>query len=138
MQDKHILLAVLAQIILTFIAYMKLLVAKKGAEKRGEVDEARRALHPDAWPESVQKVNNNIRNQFEVPVLFYILVLMLYQLKAVDLLAHIGAWTFVASRYGHAFIHLGSNYVPMRRRFFMLTWVSTLFLIGLVAKAILF
>ena len=35
----------------------------------GEVDLARRGLTTTLWPESVVKINNNIRNQFEVPVL---------------------------------------------------------------------
>ncbi len=38
------------------------------------------ALDNDAWPDEVRKVSNNIRKQFQVPVLFYVLVLALYVL----------------------------------------------------------
>ena len=55
------------QILLTITVYVALVVAKSRAIQAGQVDLARRALHADAWPESVQKINNNIRNQFEVP-----------------------------------------------------------------------
>jgi hypothetical protein len=83
------------------------------------VDLERRALHDDAWPDSVIKINNNIRNQFEVPVLFYVLTLLLWQLGDTGLLALSLAWSFVASRVVHAWIHTRSNYVPARRRVFM-------------------
>ena len=52
---EWIFLPVLAQVLLTLVVYAILTVAKGGAAKRGEVDLARRALHDDAWPESVQK-----------------------------------------------------------------------------------
>ena len=54
----------LAQVFLTLIAYVMLVQVKIRAMKAGQVDMARRALHDDAWPESVIKINNNIRNQF--------------------------------------------------------------------------
>ena len=66
-RNELILLPLLAQVLLTILVYVALAVAKSRAVKRGQVDPERRALHADAWPESVQKINNNIRNQFEVP-----------------------------------------------------------------------
>ena len=119
MNSRLILLAVLAQVFLTIAMYIRLNFAKASAIRRGEVDVARRALHDDAWPDSVLKINNNIRNQFEVPVLFYVLVFALVALDAVTTLAVLLAWLFVASRVAHAWVHVGSNYVPMRRRAFM-------------------
>jgi hypothetical protein len=119
MNSRLILLAVLVQIFLTMAVYIRLNFAKASAIRRGEVDLARRALHDDAWPESVVKINNNIRNQFEVPVLFYVLVFVLLTLDAVSPLAVALAWLFVASRIAHAWVHVGRNYVPVRRRVFM-------------------
>jgi hypothetical protein len=115
---NDMLLPVLAQVLLTVAMYFVLAVAKSRAVKAGRVDLGRRALHDDAWPESVMKINNNIRNQFELPVLFYVLALMLWQLGDVDRLTLALAWLFVASRIVHAWIHTRSNYVPARRRVF--------------------
>jgi len=134
---SHLLLPVLAQIALTLFMYIRLAGAKAGAIKRGEVDEARRALHEDAWPESVQKINNNIRNQFEVPVLFYVMALSLISLNAADMAALITCWLFVASRWAHAFVHTGSNYVPLRRNIFMFGVLLVLVLLGLCLRALL-
>lgn len=114
-----LLLPILAQILLTIAMYLKLAVAKSRALRYGQVDLERRALHDDAWPDAVLQINNNIRNQFEVPLLFYVLTLVLWELRAGGMLALALAWVFVISRVLHAWIHTGSNYVPLRRRVFM-------------------
>jgi hypothetical protein len=114
-----LLLPILAQILLTIAMYLKLAIAKSRALREGKVDLERRALHDDAWPDAVLRINNNIRNQFEVPMLFYVLTLVLWELRAGGTLALALAWAFVISRVLHAWIHTGSNYVPLRRRVFM-------------------
>jgi hypothetical protein len=119
MPARLILYPVLVQVLLTMAVYVLLNMAKRKAVGRGEVDEARRALDEDAWPDSVRKINNNIRNQFEVPVLFYVLALTLVAINAVNIVALVLAWLFVLSRIAHVYIHVGSNYVPVRRRVFM-------------------
>jgi hypothetical protein len=118
MNQNSIFLPVLIQIMLVIALYIYLAIAKSRASQRGEVDEDRRALFDDAWPESVLKINNCIRNQFEVPVLFYVLITVLWSLGAVNILVHVVSWLFVATRIVHAYIHTGSNYVPLRRGVF--------------------
>ena len=113
---------ILVQVLLTLATYVLLIKAKIRAMKAGEVDMARRALHDDAWPESVMKINNNIRNQFEVPVLFYVLAFALWALEAVAWPALAAAWLFAISRIVHAWVHIGTNYVPNRRRAFTIGW----------------
>jgi len=132
MNSNLFLLPVLLSIALTMWLYIALAIAKRRAVAAGEVDESRRALHDDAWPDSVLQINNCIRNQFTVPVLFYVLSLMLWQLGETGPLAQALAWGFVASRYVHAWIHTGSNYVPHRRRVFML---GSLLVIAMTALA---
>lgn len=118
MRDLWILAPVLVQVLLTIAMYIRLASAKKRAIAANEVDETRRALHGDAWPDYVMQINNNIRNQFEVPVLFYVLVFALLSLQQADVAAQALAWLFALSRVGHAVVHTGSNYVPLRRRIF--------------------
>jgi hypothetical protein len=118
MNQNLIFLPVLIQIMLVIALYIYLSIAKSRASQRGEVDEDRRALFGDAWPESVLKINNCIRNQFEVPVLFYVLITVLWSLGTVNIFVHVVSWLFVATRIVHAYIHTGSNYVPLRRGVF--------------------
>jgi hypothetical protein len=133
MRADAILLPLLAQVFLTLALYAVLAVAKRRAMQAGLVDLERRALHDDAWPESVIKVSNNIRNQFQLPVLFYVLVIVLWQLGKAGPLAQALAWLFVASRVVHAWVHTGSNVVALRRGVFTFGWVV---LAGMTALAL--
>ena len=119
MDNNYIFVPVIIQVALTLWLYIYLAMAKSQAVKLGEVNEDRRALHGDAWPDSVLKINNCIRNQFEVPVLFYVLIGILWSIGGINIYVHIAAWIFVLSRIVHAVIHTGSNYVPLRRKLFM-------------------
>lgn len=124
---------ILVQVALTLLVYVLLIREKIRCIKAGTVNKERRALHEDAWPDSVLQINNNIRNQFEVPVLFYVVALVLWALEGVGLVALVVAWLFVLSRIVHAWIHLGSNYVPNRRRAFTVGWWLVVALVLLAA-----
>lgn len=136
MDRNLILLPVLAQVVLTLAVYIYLGIVKGKALKTGQVDLDRRALHEDAWPDFVRQVSNNIRNQFETPVLFYALVFVLWGLQAVDALSLGLAWGYVLCRVAHAYVHLGSNFVPLRRRIFTISYLILLAMIVLAGKAI--
>ena len=107
MNNHLIFYPIIAQIILTLWLFVQLATRKGKAVKLSQVDESRRALFDDAWPDEVIAVNNCIRNQFEAPVLFYVLSMLLYALNAVSPLALAVAWLFVLSRLAHAFVHTG-------------------------------
>lgn len=128
MNSSLIFWPVLAQVLLTLIMFILLGVRKAGAVKAGTVNRKQAALNNREWPEDVIKVSNNIANQFEFPVLFYVLCLVLYSIDAVGAVALVFAWLFALSRYAHAYVHIGSNYVPMRLRMFL---IGCLVLIGM-------
>lgn len=120
MEHSLFFLPAILQILLTILLYVALGVAKAKASREGKVNEARRALHADAWPDNVQQINNSIRSQFEIPLLFYVLTLILWQLERTGMFIQVLAWVFVLSRFAHAYVHTGSNVVPLRRRVFSL------------------
>jgi hypothetical protein len=123
---------VIGQVLMTLLIYVRLIKVKIRELKAGRVDMERRSIHEDAWGESVMLINNNIRNQFELPVLFYVVCVVLWALEAVGILALVAAWLFVASRIAHAWVHLTSNYIPNRRRFFTVGWWILVFMVLLV------
>lgn len=135
--SNALLLPMLVQILLVIAMYLRLAIAKSRALAAGSVDLQRRALHDDAWPDAVLCISNNIRNQFEVPTLFYVLSLMLWQLQQSGTLALALAWTFVATRIVHAYIHTTGNHVPTRRRVFMAGVVVLLAMLVLVVWTLL-
>ncbi|KHO65862.1 MAPEG family protein [Pseudomonas flexibilis] len=124
---------VLAQIALTLAIYIVLARRKAGAVKSRAVNMREAALDNRAWPESVVKVSNNLANQFESPVLFYALCLMLHAIDGVSLPALLLAWLYVALRVVHAGIHIGSNQLSRRMPVFVLGTGVLLALLGLSA-----
>jgi hypothetical protein len=129
MKGDLIFWPVLVMVLLTLLIYVRLIKVKIREMKAGRVDMARRGLHEDAWGEAVLQINNNIRNQFELPVLFYVVCGVLWALEAVGILALVAAWLFVLSRIAHAWVHLTSNYIPNRRRFFTAGWWILAFMV---------
>lgn len=136
MNPDLIFIPVLIQVLLTLFVFIRLGQTKELAVRRGEVDQTRRALHDDAWPDTVRKVNNNIRNQFETPVLFYVLVICLWALDASGLPALVVSMIYALLRLAHAAVHLGSNIVKVRKRLFQASVVMLLVLCGLLLLAI--
>ena len=123
MNSNEIFLPVLVQILITITGFMLLGVRKTRAVKSGQVDLEKTALDNDAWPDYVLMVSNNIRNQFQVPVLFYVLCFLLYSIDAVSTTVLYLAWAFVISRAIHAYIHMSSNFVPARFGVFTIGFV---------------
>lgn len=119
MDQKLILIPVLTQVFLTFLVYIGITKAKNKAIASDQVDKSRRALHKDAWPDDVLKFTNNLTNQFEAPVLFFVLCFVILATESVNTFSIAFAWAFSISRYAHAYVHTGSNYVPWRKRLFM-------------------
>jgi hypothetical protein len=134
MKQHLILWPLLAQVMLVLFMYLRLLIVKKREIAAGNVDLKAVALRQELWPDSVLLVNNNLRNQFESPMLFYVLCLVLLGLGAVDISVMGTAAIYVASRYGHAIVHTTSNNVRIRMPLFVVGIVS---LVGLVALAVM-
>lgn len=120
MQAKFILWPVLAQILLILLMYILLIYRKNKAVKTGQVNLKATALDNKAWPSDVLKVSNNIDNQFEIPVVFFVLCLLFHGLNQVNAMVLALAWGYVFTRYVHAYVHVGSNFVPLRMRIFAL------------------
>ena len=137
MNQDLILWPLAAQVLLVLLLFIRLGQVKARAFAAGLIDPAVTALDNDAWPDEVRKVANNIRNQFQVPVLFFVLTLALFARGSADLPALAIAWLFVASRLVHSYIHIGSNYVPNRTRVFTIGVLCVLVLIGLLVRALL-
>lgn len=92
---------------------------RAAAVRSGEVKLRQVALSNDAWPERIKAFGNNYANQFETPVLFYVLVGLALYTGATHWGAVTLAWAYVASRIGHTLVHTGANNVLLRFRIFV-------------------
>lgn len=117
MSLQAVLAPLFVQVALTFVLLFSMAAVRTSALRRREVKIADIALRQPAWPERASKVGNAFHSQLELPLLFYILVILALAARKADLLFVIMSWLFVITRIVHAAIHTGSNYVP--RRFYV-------------------
>jgi len=114
MTNFDLLLPVFVQVALTFVLMFRMAYLRTGALRRKELRIGDIALGEPAWPPRVLQASNAYRNQFELPVLFFVVAAFAMITSKVTLLIVILAWVFVVARLIHAYIHSNSNYVPNR------------------------
>ncbi len=113
---------VVAHAFLVFCLYALLVVRRAAVVRAGKVE--RIAFRENlAEPEESRVVNKAIANQFELPVIFYAVSVLLFMTEADNIVAVVLAWFFVAARYLQVAMHLTGN-LPLRRLSFMLGFVS--------------
>ncbi len=75
-------------------------------------------------PDKLAVYSRHVVNLFEAPLLFYVIILTAFVTgqSAIWLLAL--AWTYVALRYFHSYVHLTSNVVLIRFRIFVVSMLT--------------
>lgn len=111
--QRLLALALLAQVVWTFVVMLRAGAARKKAVEAGAAP-PNALLYPYGWPEAAQKISNNMNNQFETPTLFYALVLLALVAHQASLPIAVLAWIYVASRVLHTTEHAGANRLPLR------------------------
>jgi len=114
MSSATILAPVFAQVSLTFMLLLWLGALRVPAVRRGEVAMRDIALSDEKWPEQTRQASGAFSNQFELPVLFYLAVLLALVVGAASVVFVVLAWLFVATRVAHAAVYISSNDVPRR------------------------
>jgi hypothetical protein len=106
---------VVALVVLTAIVGLMMAVYRNVALIRGAAS-ARyfRSYTADSPAEWVERPARAYMNLLELPVLFYVVCLLMLATGRLDSVQVSLAWVFVVARYGHAFIHIAFNYVPLR------------------------
>jgi hypothetical protein len=113
-----VLLPLFVQVGMTLVLGVWLAGLRTPALRRGEVQPRDIALREPNWPRHITQVSNSFLNQFELPVLFYLLTVLELITKQADLLFVALSWVFVLSRLVHAFVHVTSNDLRLRGGFF--------------------
>ncbi|MCM2354524.1 MAG: MAPEG family protein [Pseudobdellovibrio sp.] len=75
-------------------------------------------------PDKVLVIGRHYDNNFQVPLLFFVSCLAHMMIGSVNMWTVGLAWFFVASRFFHSFVHLGSNKVHIRVIPFGLGWLA--------------
>jgi hypothetical protein len=72
------------------------------------------ALGEPNWPPRATQIANAYRNQFELPVLFYLAVVLAVIFGRATLAFVVLSWLFVGTRLTHAAVHTTTNRVSHR------------------------
>jgi hypothetical protein len=109
-----VLLPVFVLIGLTFALLLGMATMRTRALTGGETRMKDVALGEPNWPTRAAQIGNCFSNQFEMPVLFYILIAMALPLRHADLVIVMLSWVFVITRFAHAGIFVTSNNMQQR------------------------
>jgi hypothetical protein len=113
---KPLLLPLLAMVFLTFLVWVYMYVTRISEIKRKSIDpqslgtrvQSQALLTNSAAPA------DNLKNLFELPILFYAGILLALVLMILDQLLVQLAWGYVALRYTHSLVHCTYNRVMHR------------------------
>lgn len=126
------------QVALTFALLLRLGQLRTRLVRGGVVNLRDYANGHDVWPQDVKNVANAFRNQFELPVLFYLVTVLAFLAGRMSMALLVFSWLFVVTRLLHALIYGTTNNIPRRfavyaAGFFILVAMWIVFLISVVA-----
>ena len=126
MSGEQIFAPVFGMMLLTFVVWLFMYVRRLHFIVSNRID-TRKLTTPEQGakliPESVSWPAHNLRNLFEIPVLFYALCLYLYVCGVVDSSYVVLAWVFVGLRAVHSLVHSTSNRVKLRFGIYMVSTI---------------
>lgn len=130
---ENILLPFFGMMLLTFVVWVVMY-----RRRIGHIRSAR--IHPQKLqtPEQVKELvparvefpANNLRNLFELPVLFYGLCLYVLVTGETDWAYLVAAWLFLLLRCAHSYVHCTTNVVMTRFRLYALSSIALWFMLG--------
>ena len=113
-----ILLPLFVEVILTFVLLFTMAPLRTRDFASGAVRPEDIALREQKWPKRTTQFANAFSNQFELPVLFYVLTILEYVTHLAGIVFVVLAWIFVIFRVLQAYVHVTSNTVRLRGAFF--------------------
>lgn len=113
---KPLLIPLLALVFLTFLVWVYMYVTRVRETKRKSIDPQSldTRVHGQALLTDSGAQADNLKNLFELPVLFYVAVLLTLVLMIQDQLLVQLVWSYVALRYVHSLVHCTYNRVMHR------------------------
>jgi hypothetical protein len=121
MSVQSVLLPVFVMIGLTFALLIGMVGARRTALVSRETKIKDIALGQPNWPVRATQIGNCYRNQFELPVLFYVLIAIALPIRHADLIIVVLSWVFVVCRLAHAGVFVSSNNLGRRS----MAWLSS-------------
>lgn len=81
-------------------------------------------------PPQVSNPSDNLKNLFELPTVFYAIVLYLYATDQVDSSHVVAAWSFFVFRALHSVVHCTFNFIPLRFALYVISAGALWFMVS--------
>jgi hypothetical protein len=118
MSIRFVLLPLVVEVLLTFAVMFGMMYLRTSTLRCGETRFEDIALREPNWPVRATQFGYAFANQFELPVLFYVLTILSIMTQHADLFYVLLAWVFVAMRLLQAGVHVTNNDVRIRGAFY--------------------
>jgi hypothetical protein len=107
-----------------YIRRIRFITSRKLSQK----DMATPAALAQISPPNISNPSDNLKNLFEIPIIFYALVLYLFLTKQVDALYVNAAWVFVGFRVLHSAVHCTFNLIMLRFYLYLFATLAVWFI----------
>jgi hypothetical protein len=125
--EPRLVYPMLAMVLLTFVVLVTLFRSRVRMVREGHAPVSYfRTFQGSQEPEYAIKPARHLVNLFEAPTLFYAACLAAMAVGITGWGVLSLAWGYVATRYLHAWIHLGGNRVRHRMRAYFASWLLLL------------
>ena len=118
MSVQFVLLPLFVEVLLTFGVMFGMMYFRTSTLSRGETRFEDISLREPNWPRRATQFGYAFANQFELPVLFYVLTILVIITHHADLPFVLLAWIFVLMRVLQAMVHVTNNSVRMRGAYY--------------------
>lgn len=119
-----------ATIFLTFVVWVYMYIRRISfiSSKKIHSQDLSASKLAQISPPSVSNPSDNLKNLFEIPILFYALILYLFVTKQVDTVYVNAAWVFVVFRVLHSAVHCTFNLVMFRFYLYLFATLAVWFI----------
>ena len=125
---QAILLPVFVEVFLTFGLLFWLGKLRADDLKSGAVQPSQHKFGENVGSDRTRQVHRCFQNQFETPILYYVVVILAIMAKKADIIFVVLEWLYVLLRLAHAWAHCGRNDLSIR---------SPLFAVGLLVLLVM-
>ena len=123
----------LGMLTLTMLVWVLMFIKRMSYISANKIDAADMKTPEDVQkliPGDVAASSNNLKNLFELPVVFYAVCLYLVVAVQVDEIHYYCAWTFLVFRIIHSIIHCSYNQVMHRFAAYLISSVAMWVMVG--------
>jgi len=116
--NKILVALMFAYFIIINIHLFRMFFARKNAVKVGEIKPSFFKAYDSECPDYLKVIGNHMNNQFQMPIIFFIVGTLAIAVKTVTMMTVLLAAIFVVSRIFHSIVFLTSNNVLNRAKYY--------------------